>query len=881
MNQYIKYMNFAFCIVMVLGLCACNDDEFEYYGESDYLQFSISATPQYLDDESRAVFDEANKSITNYCLLVFSKKASNGVLLHANDLGNDLSSTFELIPTNADFWNGSSLYAILLGNVTKEQLGLTIKESTVSDLYNKAASINSTYNNPTDIKQFTWSGYRELTKDKLRHSFVRDTLNFTINPNVAKVKLIVNNTSSNTNSGNESTQVVSAQVCNVKDKVRYAQNALSKAGLFTKDNNSTGNASLINYNKEEISVVPNGGTRTLYWYVPCNMLASGVRNSNIPEGATYLELASVRGTDHMSVNYKIYLGVNSNNVAYKDLTNFDVRPDHVYNVTVNITNDGLTFNTTTSTNTLDKTSGTSIGAVKLPPYNNCYMIHPKYSDSVNPNVPSPMIHNTTVYELPIYERINEYWGNSWNITGIGNSANVIGDQTEWKMEVIWQEMNARVLYFCDANGVNEYDTYVGKGKTPVYFKLDRNALTNAKNRDVSTNVNTDIYGNILVGVKKKKSDGTYEDGYLWSWHLWVTDYVPNETSKFSTGSTLLYELTKELQATPSYDTSAQDKMADDGNVQHFYDNAASGTNNATYWTKSKAIWTTGIYKNKWIMDRNLGAQIASNMRVKDPVEAFGLYYQYGRKDPFPFRGAIYQHSSSTYSDKYKLYEIDGQTTVSWSPSIKNVTHNEATNNPTTTYVTNSYWTTKTTTYTWNNPVALSTNQKSIFDPCPPGWTIPYKEAFEFVNRINWAEKTDVRGYAYVYLSDTKKAAHGTLRTCTMITLPKTDLSSFGLSACFPAQGFVSPVDGKLVPPESSNPPDVVDHRMYMWFADGYVDANHRTGFGFGYENNQGQTKIDDIGASSVFQFRKWYRAIYSATFSVARGHNIRCIQLPD
>ena len=163
-----------------------------------------------------------------------------------------------------------------------------------------------------------------------------------------------------------------------------------------------------------------------------------------------------------------------------------------------------------------------------------------------------------------------------------------------------------------------------------------------------------------------------EGAVLWSWHIWFTDYNPD---------TIINE--------------ASLKVA--GGYVHKYQ--------GTEWAAG------GIYADKYIMDRNLGAIMTG---VDSPVlpsdkgdqTHSGLYYQYGRKDPFR-------------PDKFSTVfsTVEGPVTMD----------NGALNPTTFYYRPNGYnWAVNTGSYNtdpWagNSETALP---KSAFDPCPKGWRVP-------------------------------------------------------------------------------------------------------------------------------------------------------------
>ena len=112
-----------------------------------------------------------------------------------------------------------------------------------------------------------------------------------------------------------------------------------------------------------------------------------------------------------------------------------------------------------------------------------------------------------------------------------------------------------------------------------------------------------------------------------------------------------------------------------------------------------------------MMDRNLGATSAT----PGTVGALGLFYQWGRKDPFLGRSGI---SSSTIA----------ASTISWPAAVasnsSNGTLTYAVSHPTT-FITNN-----TNNDDWHYSSGYSTDDtrwqssKTIYDPCPPGWRVP-------------------------------------------------------------------------------------------------------------------------------------------------------------
>ena len=119
------------------------------------------------------------------------------------------------------------------------------------------------------------------------------------------------------------------------------------------------------------------------------------------------------------------------------------------------------------------------------------------------------------------------------------------------------------------------------------------------------------------------------------------------------------------------------------------------------------------------MDRNLGA-LTNKMWIEtnDPmmptngydVRSFGLFYQWGRKDPFVGAGDTWGGFATTTLGE-KTYVDSGSDTNTLS---------YATSHPTT-VISNS---------DWNRDASLWGMVKTIYDPCPVGWRVPDNSAWD-------------------------------------------------------------------------------------------------------------------------------------------------------
>lgn len=184
-------------------------------------------------------------------------------------------------------------------------------------------------------------------------------------------------------------------------------------------------------------------------------------------------------------------------------------------------------------------------------------------------------------------------------------------------------------------------------------------------------------GNALIGLFDAAG------ACIWSWHIWAVDYVP--------------------------ETSAQ--------------RYASGFT---------------------FMDRNLGAETTA----ASAVSSKGLYYQWGRKDPFPYPAAngeyvtrmtpvccLEGYGFAVYSNTDKAgkdYPADYYT-VAWATAHPTAFLVEAPDpaGSITGYL--GSWCVTRNPNLWGNAangeVESTVSRKSIYDPCPPGWRVPPKEAW--------------------------------------------------------------------------------------------------------------------------------------------------------
>ncbi len=410
-----------------------------------------------------------------------------------------------------------------------------------------------------------------------------------------------------------------------------------------------------------------GENKTFSWYVPRNQQGV-VAASGTPGVKDKSGLAPMNATCFEVTVVK----KNSGNAVMASV--FRVYPG------ANMTND---FNIESNHH---YTVGLTVKEVGIDPADTRVLTYPVIVDYTGSGTPGSMSNSFIInpapvgdmvrqYRIPI-DQVNRYWGaENASVGGYGNKPfYVIGSDELWKIDLVWSDLDG---------------LYSGPGSTGSAGGItlaDNNGLGagfgEGPNQCFVLNVPANLpgAGNFVLGIKETNGD----DRYLWSWHFWVTDYNPNKFIKSN------IRPDKYTYPVPG------------GQVER-YGTPVSGTDS----------WAS-TYADDVMMDRSLGAvetyfttNVYSN--VAPYLRRGILYYQYGRKDPLPATADL---------KPYKVATAPGPTTIAASISFPWVLYT----------VDGGNWTSDVvdTNYLWNDPKAITGigNEKSIYDPCPPGWRIP-------------------------------------------------------------------------------------------------------------------------------------------------------------
>ncbi|MFI3264150.1 MAG: fimbrillin family protein [Rikenellaceae bacterium] len=306
---------------------------------------------------------------------------------------------------------------------------------------------------------------------------------------------------------------------------------------------------------------------------------------------------------------------------------------------------------------------------------------------------NPTPNEETIIQIPIQTRINDFWLNysGKNTTKITSATDI----ETLKVVTVWEDFEEAFDYKCSL-------LYDDNGDMAVQFTI----LSEYQE------------GNFVFAVQEFRNDLYYT---LWSWHLWFTDYNPDaiaagNVNKIRYVKDGIYELDGYSGAVHRY------KDSDDG--------------------KSTAVWS-GIYAGKFIMDRNIGERNC----YADDYGAGAVYYQFGRKDPFPGSCATFANGDS---EPYKR-------NFSGFGFYESVIYS------------NDFFVSESSSYNWCDETAARRysciwfdvdipldgylGEKSIFDPSPLGWMIPLNDTWNGFNveELNCDdEEDDFAKYNYNY-----------------------------------------------------------------------------------------------------------------------------------
>ena len=387
---------------------------------------------------------------------------------------------------------------------------------------------------------------------------------------------------------------------------------------------------------------------------------------NAPVGSSFIEFqATNQSNAKQKLNYRVYLGENTS-------TDFNLHANTDYKYTVNIKHTELPNNDLRVT-IIDPIAASENNS-NFVPTANCFMIAPGGSFCFNPYKyyqDGQVINNVQLMQ-------------AWHTTPSINS-----------VRVFWQTKEDGDVGDPVLGTVNKADDH-----TNIVDLTNSDSFENAR---IYCRVAPNTKGGSGSIVAYSGADGT--GTIVWSWHIWVTDYNPDETGS-------------ETVLTPV--------------------------------NKRKLKFTYNVDAGQLpMMDRNLGAMAGFTLSAPpetmlDMSKSNGLHYQWGRKDPFPSSYSAVKVSiikgltSETVPPKGMLnrYGPDGITYQPLKSDPHKTTIRNACQNPGTFFILSSNaidWCSETSNIPtlWNSPNA-DTGKKTFYDPCPAGWrVISYKNLYSF------------------------------------------------------------------------------------------------------------------------------------------------------
>lgn len=376
--------------------------------------------------------------------------------------------------------------------------------------------------------------------------------------------------------------------------------------------------------------------------------------TNANPAATYAEFVVDNSEKKERLYYRVYLGGN-------ETDDFNLLENTNYHWTVNINK--ADYVNDPRIQLLDQTP---VKSTNEQPTSNCFMMLPGTNICFNP-----------------YK--HEAGVNGWN-TELTTDGSIKDGKEIKKVKILWQNKDA------GTSGELVMGYPISESDHSNLVKLTNGDI--AKDARIHLKVPVTNGGNALIAAY-----GTDDKIALWSWHIWVSDYVPALLGSFTAG-----DATSRTKAIEAAQNTTQ------GGIVHTYQGAS--------WTQE-----SGAFYKKVIMDRNLGAIRAVPALESDLESArtYGVLYQWGRKDPMP------GSADGSYEEANTIFNADGYTIPLGKEDGGSLANSIA--NPSTfyrkMYLENGLW---------------GPSTKTIYDPCPKGWKVP-----DFYNATNY---TMFDGFAF-------------------------------------------------------------------------------------------------------------------------------------
>lgn len=647
MKRWILYIQ---CITILIAF-GCNEMELSMpvTGEKvnvhlnlDIAQEVYVNTPTKADDN---VMDNINLSdaIKNIWIIQYNGISDNSTLVgeatYIPDFEN-FNGTTKLVATD------DPCTIFIIANTFADQFPLP-QGSTITDLKTRLTNLSK----EEDVLTQDGSAYYPIFNSRSTYNEIDEGthLSATLKRNIAKATFNITNSSS----GSEAINIDSVQICSVPAQSYYITDYINLPDIFPANNKIT----VIDYKSKRW---PEGkSSYTFTSYLPINMrgnahanTAETYKNRFAPEHATHLVIyASYKHNGaNVPVIYTFYLGSDMVNDF-----NIEANKSYTYSFEIKEKGDPDSDSRITDWGTVD------FSDTKYP-LSNSYILNPPITGTAKRS-----------FKIPI-QRIKTFWGTDARKDYEDDAILALRNNAEWEAFVLASDFTITSSDFeiVKGNGRSDSDRYFEVAVAPG------------------------VEGNIVIAVGPK---GYNKEKISWSWHLWITDYNPDEALDWGNGTEKKYIYPVINGAVHRYEGS--------------------------WWN---------INKEAYIMDRNLGAF----SDCEYPADNRGLlYYQYGRKDPFMF---YYSSTNNVY--KYPTGSKHKFTTIAYATAngsnntdgikygVTNPLHLIKAQSSTGDWISNNKYNPEqiNTSIIWQDPYTangeVKEGEKSIFDPCPPGYRVP-------------------------------------------------------------------------------------------------------------------------------------------------------------
>ena len=669
------YIKLIAGVLTAAAVCSCSEiyEDFKPGSSSFLEEVSVSLDFQIADmfgagpaTKSASEGDEISLEIKNICILQFNGTDDNAQLVgEVHYLVDDPEADEE---NRLDYNNiklissqGADHTLVFLANT----FGIVPRYNTLGEIREQTRFINC----QQDL--FGYADESELFYRMNAQVVTRisgDThVSVFLKRSIARVRVNL------TNTGADGLVISSLQMFNVSRR----DYLLSNYGSFRTQNSPLAKET-IDYQADSVKYVPGANqSQEFTYYVTCNERGSSAID------ATYLQISGFYGPSHdKPIVYTCYLGDDGG-------LEHNVEPNKSYDLTLAFDGKG---HPDLDTRVID------YGGMDFDVDSNCYMLAP------SPN-------GTSTYSFNAVHRPNTFWGRRYGLDRNPEYAsNFIRTSDEWHARIIWSDFE-----MTKEQATKFLGTTSGTGGGSYMDPCQR----------IYVNIPSDTpYGNVLVGIYKDDPDKI-----LWSWHLWITDYRPDAID----GNEPVDG--KFIYAVPG------------GEVHRFGAIEKNGT---------ESVWAAGRrYGKAYLMDRDLGCI--------DPIchaakEVSAKYYQYGRKDPI--LSTLRPHwkysidMTPTKTDEHEWYEIPAGGDCDVPFSVMNPSkHIIQTNGKPGWWTSDIFGQLKDVNgnmQCWNDPDPTDRDadheevteggcyyadpghtareirdNKSFFDPCPPGWRVPH------------------------------------------------------------------------------------------------------------------------------------------------------------